>query len=221
MAFTWQRSCFLHRSNLLLSDTNTRSDFTFQLLSSSIFTHTQTHTHINTHTRARAPLPVLARRREEMLIDRLVTTHSHSRGVGSCSALIHPSIQTPPPSLPPSSSLSSSPSTHSLNLPRSLLISLQQAGKAQTRQTRGVLLRGARSSGGSRGSPVVSVECLPSSLLTCLVCESGRNARLSTGAKKNTHCLHPVSLRGGMLMKRLRSGEDGSSLNQTYIRTSC
>lgn len=189
MAFTWQRSCFLHRSNLLLSDTNTRSDFTFQLLSSSIFTHTQTHTHIN--TRARAPLPVLARRREEMLIDRLVTTHSHSRGVGSCSALIHPSIQ-PPPSLPPSSSLSSSPSTHSLNLPRSLLISLQQAGKTQTRQTHGVLLRGARSSGGSRGSPVVSVECLPSSLLTCLVCESGRNARLSTG---RTHCLHPVSLR--------------------------
>lgn len=167
---------------------------------------------------------MLARCREEMLIDRLVTTHSHSRGVGSCSALIHPSIQTPS-SLPPSSSLSSSPSTHSLNLPRSLLISLQQSGKTQTRQTRGVLLRGARSSGGSRGSPVVSVECLPSALLTCLVCESGRNARLNTGAKKKKHTLFtsgfPSRLCGRMLMKRLRSGEDGSSLNQTYIRTSC
>lgn len=51
LPFTWQHGCFLHRSNLLLSDTNTRSDFTFQLLSSSIFTHTHTLTSTHIHTR--------------------------------------------------------------------------------------------------------------------------------------------------------------------------
>lgn len=35
-----------------------------------------------------------------MLIDRLVTTHSHLRGVGSCSALIHLPLSPSPPSLP-------------------------------------------------------------------------------------------------------------------------
>lgn len=162
---------------------------------------------------------MLARCREEMLIDRLVTTHSHSRGVGSCSALIHPSIQTPSLPLPPSPPLP--PLIHSTSLARSCSRSSSLA--KCTHDKHAAFCCEVR---GPLGAPKAR------RWFRWSVCRSPHLPRLRVWKKRTAehgrqkkHTLFtsgfPSRLCGGMLMKRLRSGEDGSSLNQTYIRTSC
>lgn len=74
---------------LYQGDGNDRFCFMLQLLS-PCRVNLRTHTYkwaLSTHT-----TPALEHWCEKMLIDRLVTTRSLSRGVGSCSALIHPAL---------------------------------------------------------------------------------------------------------------------------------